>query len=140
MLPLDREVHSQRVTENKNTNYLGNIYDQTTKGTNRTKMGCFVESKTLECVFIFIILWICINLIQYSKTKALSAKGYSSVLGIFYFSSFSATCTQSTPFAQRSILVNNNSEKLNTWNNKSYELWVVTVIVNNTSSAILIHC
>lgn len=77
MLPLDRELHSQRVTVNKNNDYLGNTYDQTTKGTNRTKMGCFVESKILECIFVFIILGICINLTQYSKTKALSAEDYN---------------------------------------------------------------
>lgn len=77
MLPVDRELHSQRVTVNKNMDYLGNTYYQTTKDTNRTKMGCFVESKTLERVFIFTILCICTNLTQYSKTKAISAEGYN---------------------------------------------------------------
>lgn len=58
-------------------------------------MGCFVESKILKCVLIFIILCICVNLTRYSKTKVSSAEDYKVLCEVFFISLLSQ------PHAQR---------------------------------------
>lgn len=99
MLPLDREMHLQRITVNKNTDYLGNAYDETTNGTSRSKMGYFAES-SYWCVHLYthniMHLYQCYKVSQ--KESIISRRpiiNKSSALDIFYFSPFSTTCTNS---------------------------------------------
>lgn len=97
MLPLDRELYSQRVTEKRNTDYLGNTYDQTTKGTNRTKIGVLCGIKDIRvCIYIHNIMHLYQSHTAQQNQSFISTRLQCSVLGIFYFSPFSATCTKST--------------------------------------------
>lgn len=96
MLPLDREMHLQRITVNKNIDYLGNTYDETTKGTSRSKTGYFAESSHW-CVYLYThnIMHLYQPYKVSQKESIISRRLKSSALDIFYFSPFSFTCTNS---------------------------------------------
>lgn len=64
------------------------------------------------CIYIHNIMHLYQSHTVQQNQSSISRRLLCSVLGIFYFSPFSATCTKS-PYANGPILVSNDFEKLN---------------------------